>query len=1303
MKHKKAISLLLIICLALSLMPGLGLSAQAVAAPSFTMSVMGKDGETAAWSESWYFKRGTLSKSYLDADLTKNSDGSGGSFPLLRNFDSYPGFEEYGTLLYGGTRNTTEGRKAVWACCRRGILIEELIDYVEAGSGFAGLRTGGLKAVTTDNKVFPYSTEPVKYSDYYWGDTTRYYFPNYYQSNGDTAYRTKENGIEVPAVLAMVGYYKNEYDPTLTLSRLKNTADTTYSLRLFFGLDYNDPDDSAGAGGSAQNVQNMIFYPEYRAITLAGGQLTGTEGSEDCRLEGSGVSVKSGDGWFRAAVGETVRLTISAGEGGTVSAFGTESGERVSLTFLDGEYTFTMPGEPVTLRVSDGGSSDIGWYTSAPDAEAYTLSTEAQLRGLAEIVGGTAVGEDGRGVAQFGFEGRSITLGGDIELLERWKPIGSYTYPFEGSFNGGGHTVSGVKLGGGSDFQGFFGNNAGTVEALCVSGDISGGSCVGGIAGYNSGTISGCGFVSGSVTGEKSTGGIAGESSGSIDSCAFSASVTGADSTGGIVGTLGAGGTVSGCISRGSVSAPGGVKLGGICGAAREGSTIEGCLSVGSLTPCSSDYAPVCGYAQGEVRDCVSLEGALTDGADVNNGEAMSAEELRSEEAASRLGFAANAGCFPVLKWETASGHTKTNITITTDAETGAQRETYTCGVCGLRESHVISDGSCDTSGMDLNSEKWDGWSVDVSWYLAEPGAGIHIIDTAAKLAGAAAIVNGLVNDGCRVYTGSAVLSADEWNNSDYVNTASGAKGKNNQSSGDYCYGVDDFSGKTLLLVSDLDMTGGNYMPLGGQYLMKSEDETTKIGSSFCGVFDGGGCSVTIKCDRHSTRSYGNGQAVGLIGRLGVHDNDPASLRPKGAAVKNVAVYGSVYANRSVGGIVGKIGKTDGGAVISGCANFAEVTGTDSQGTGGICGSAFNGGEIKSCYNSGKVENLSGPCGGIAGLCEISVTDCYNAGTVRGENAAAIANENGGGSYVNCYYLSGTASSGVNGAAADQSERVTAEQLRASDMPQKLGDGFDADRRVINSGYPVLSWQNGASVKNSYYVELSTVCEVSNGTAEVSFSLTSAQNGLRAAEKANAAGLRAEAKTDEKNILLSVFRFGADSAEVIAASGKPLALVGAGGGRIELSQELLWYFSGSRRLYIHFDPIFTVLGYDGERQSGEITATVRELTDDELRGQLEAAGVLTAPALTYAYGLFYTVSTDANSLLCSGGVTVDIPVSPRFYESGARYTVVHTFAGVTQVLSGECVSKDGSLYVEVQTDHPGYFTAVCENAQSAAA
>jgi hypothetical protein len=224
-------------------------------------------------------------------------------------------------------------------------------------------------------------------------------------------------------------------------------------------------------------------------------------------------------------------------------------------------------------------------------------------------------------------------------------------------------------------------------------------------------------------------------------------------------------------------------------------------------------------------------------------------------------------------------------------------------------------------------SQVWDGVSVDVSWYIGNEGASSYTISTAAQLMGVAALVNGLVNEDCLVYVSDTeYMTAADWNKSDYVkvstNSDSGAGG-NNLSTDTYYYGVTDFNGKTITLTANIDMggvydfesdtwSGPNYMPIGGQYLMTKNDSSTKIGSSFCGTLDGGGHYVyNIYCDRHcETGNYGDGSSVGLIGRLGVHDSDDASLRPVNPTVENIGVTGYIYGNRSVGGIVGKIGKT---------------------------------------------------------------------------------------------------------------------------------------------------------------------------------------------------------------------------------------------------------------------------------------------------------------------------------------------------------------------------------------------------------
>ncbi len=99
--------------------------------------------------------------------------------------------------------------------------------------------------------------------------------------------------------------------------------------------------------------------------------------------------------------------------------------------------------------------------------------------------------------------------------------------------------------------------------------------------------------------------------------------------------------------------------------------------------------------------------------------------------------------------------------------------------------------------------------------------------------------------------------------------------------------------------------SGPNFMPVGGQYLMVPEQSSTKLSSSFNGTLDGQGHVVAnIYCNRHcGNGNFGDGQSVGLIGRLGCHDNDPRELWAEQPGVRNVVVSGYIKGNRSVGGI----------------------------------------------------------------------------------------------------------------------------------------------------------------------------------------------------------------------------------------------------------------------------------------------------------------------------------------------------------------------------------------------------------------
>ncbi|MCL2844176.1 MAG: hypothetical protein FWE23_01805 [Chitinivibrionia bacterium] len=167
--------------------------------------------------------------------------------------------------------------------------------------------------------------------------------------------------------------------------------------------------------------------------------------------------------------------------------------------------------------------SFIDW--SAPT---ITISNECELREFATTVSSGS-----------NFTGQTITLVADIDLiLGEWEPIGSqndrFIGNFDGTFDGGGHIVRGVRINrpnAGDGPAGFFHqlNNNGIIKNLGVIVNIDGWSGVGGLVGTNRGTIQNT-FVRGSVAGHAQNsvvGGFAGWNNGEIINSYFEGNVSG--------------------------------------------------------------------------------------------------------------------------------------------------------------------------------------------------------------------------------------------------------------------------------------------------------------------------------------------------------------------------------------------------------------------------------------------------------------------------------------------------------------------------------------------------------------------------------------------------------------------------------------------------------------------------------------------------------------------------------------------------------------------------------------------------------
>ena len=290
----------------------------------------------------------------------------------------------------------------------------------------------------------------------------------------------------------------------------------------------------------------------------------------------------------------TAAYTLTTDDNGNAFLYGTFAVEAtVSVTQGDieiGTHAFASATEECVSYALDAMSPYI--YDEATNT--YTVYTAKGLLDWSEAARADLT--------------TNLVLAADITLTgeNNWTPVGAYdesvsdedNTEYIGTINGGGHTITGLHINNNSDDQGFIsalgeggtvknltfadvhmtagqysgivaGNSKGTIENCHVTSGVNsyihGSQCVGGIVGYNVGSVTGCtnkGTVSGSG---KYVGGIVGHGTADavITNCTNNGTVSGEDEyVGGIVGeNLG---SVTNCTNSGTVS--GDIRVGGIAG-----------------------------------------------------------------------------------------------------------------------------------------------------------------------------------------------------------------------------------------------------------------------------------------------------------------------------------------------------------------------------------------------------------------------------------------------------------------------------------------------------------------------------------------------------------------------------------------------------------------------------------------------------------------------------------------------------------------------------------------------------------------
>ena len=321
-----------------------------------------------------------------------------------------------------------------------------------------------------------------------------------------------------------------------------------------------------------------------------------------------------------------------------------------------GEYTYT---------VSLAAAKDLG-YTIESNGS-YTVYNADGLMNVAELVNG-------------GKTDINITLDKNIDLTGKdWTPIGTdYDNSYKGTFDGGGHTITGLTFTTNDEYAGLFGwlNRAGTVKNVVMEGvqitshQIYGGS-IGGVVGSGWGTIENC-SVSGSVSGTVYVGGVVGvQIGGSITGCSSSATVKGMVDVGGVAGQTNGGATLTACYATGNVTLEidpiKNISGGGLVGF-NGGSSILACYAIGNVTSTGSsagnvhiggflgdNYTTVTAcywknnHEQGIGYDKKSTKATKVDGTDVTWQKAVDAMNTALQTAGSKWRYELN-GALPTLR-----------------------------------------------------------------------------------------------------------------------------------------------------------------------------------------------------------------------------------------------------------------------------------------------------------------------------------------------------------------------------------------------------------------------------------------------------------------------------------------------------------------------------------------------------------------------------------------------------------------------------------------------------------------------------
>ena len=499
-------------------------------------------------------------------------------------------------------------------------------------------------------------------------------------------YEVKFTTTPDDAVLAVDGRTPAADGRTYQLPKSGNPY--TYTLKAF-GYEDKGGTFTVTDGDNAQTV-TMTKLPTQKvtfgAVTAADGKDITPKISVTCTAWPEQTLTAAADGIYDLPAGEYSYAVSCAGYK-TVRGTFTVANTAVTLPAAQLEVQTAWDGTTYTEPQKD---ADGVYQIGAPD-ELMWFNKNAKMTDSAKLTADICINEN---------------MNAEVSTLYKWTPIGEYDSAkrYAGTFDGGGHTVSGLyiatsgikntgmfgyakkdskisnltlsdsKISGTGNYTGGIAGEAYDMENCHVTGTVtvSGAAYVGGVSGYQDGTITRCSSAAVVVATGNNVGGVTGyvqsNASTAMTECFNTGSVTGNSVVGGLTGNLYNGGTISACYNTGAVTATAAAgTAGGLVGSFRYG-TIKNTYHSGTITAVNvGSVAGKLEWASGQktltkvyvLSGSMETVGSLS-GCTIQNGTAVSktAEELKALIPA-ELGekFTADTGAvnggYPILKWQT--------------------------------------------------------------------------------------------------------------------------------------------------------------------------------------------------------------------------------------------------------------------------------------------------------------------------------------------------------------------------------------------------------------------------------------------------------------------------------------------------------------------------------------------------------------------------------------------------------------------------------------------------------------------------